>query len=287
MGTAHQHTDNGGRTLPATRAELAAIRTAQQLADILHLSQIPIRSLRGHLTGDGAHLATCPEHRDTTLVLFLNDSDRLQLGPCCAPQPVTHLTTSLTDEGRSERTIFADAAARLITHGAHICDTADPDTSDAVIFPVSVAVTYSILHHELNGRLRWLEAILTRIIDTELAARTTLGPLTALVGASAGNRHWEVPLPDTTQLLRSRSIFRYPGHTVLIAVDDNNYDAVTASNHTLRLLLTGDTADHLDSAAHTLHTLLVDHPLDDNLLLTVAALHPGVTAHPEPAHPNT
>jgi hypothetical protein len=279
------------RALPTNRTELAAIRTAQQLADTLHLSRVPISQLHGQHADDGIHLRSCPVHRGGGLITPHNTSDRLQLGPCCATQPATNLITSIPRGFRSVDNVRAAEVAKVIAGAADACADDDPwSISTHTHFLQNAGIDYCVQQQVLNRRLRWIEPILVSVIDTELAARTTLGPLTILVGTDNTDALWGSSPTISAQLLRSRSGFRYPGHTVLVAVDAQHRSSFTSSGYHgdhLRPLLTADTADNLDSAAHTLRTLLVDHRLDNDLLSTVAALHPGVTADPAPGreHP--
>jgi hypothetical protein len=278
------------RSLPTNHTELAAIHTAQQLADILHLSQLPIRELRGYTDADGIHLPGCLYHRTTsTLISRAADAGPLQLAPCCDDRPAENLVNSLTPGSgprQPDGPQHTRAGAATIAEAADTCRGLRP-------WPGSDDMDIHYLHRTVLSyragwpqiaELRWLEPILSSIIDHELAGRDQVGPLTTLVGAGRPDRLWGAAADTSTCLLRARSAIRYPGTTPLIATDDAHYITFTegvGGGPVMRPLLHADTPDQLDVAAHTLRTLLADHPLDDNLLRTVAALHPGVTAHPD------
>jgi hypothetical protein len=265
--------------LPRTVRELGNITTCNDFLHTLTASHIPIRILLGRHTDTGFHFDICPAGHnpalDATAANYTRfDSTPVTLAPCCGTRPLDELANNLfriDDAVNEPAAALAERAADIIylaaAAGAGRTDIGD--MFDAATF-------YARRANHFTGQLDWLRHILDEHCTTTLANCRGVGPATTLieVGVGAVFSLWRQVARDThTRALWARSTLRHPGRNVLVLADNHVRDTLTRHTGT-RILLTCNNPDELDAGAHTLRAIADNNPIADNMVRTVAALHP-------------
>jgi hypothetical protein len=288
-------------TMPAsllpTRDNLAAVHTVGELANLLHCIGFPIGGLVGHRTSSGIHIGSCPatnhtNTRNQTLV-FDTDWDLTQPVPfaaCCAALPTRNLINSLgyasrrTQLPETDRTHAAGAAIHSAIHAINHTTTRDDDLRQLARH----ADTISVRQYALEQHYPTIAAIVTDIIDVELAAETDWQNLTTIVIPQDSIRLFP-SASRRTRLLAARSRLTFPGLVQVVLVDGVAVTDIEQQpgRADIRVAFRATTPAAAHSAAHALHVLLTDilHTPGpprvgaelDNIAATVAALHPDIT----------